>query len=87
MQRGCDACGATAFIADSKEYWEDAEPGEAACPCGSERFETGVAFSIRDDGEVCWVTVGARCMSCGVLGVYADWKIDYSPSDHLLTAT
>jgi hypothetical protein len=25
-----------------------------------------------------------RCIKCGVLGCYAEWKIDYSPSMHLL---
>jgi hypothetical protein len=26
-----------------------------------------------------WITVGARCASCGMLGAYVDWKIDYAP--------
>jgi hypothetical protein len=85
-KRQCGGCDAEAFIGDSDEVWDDADPGEAACPCGGERFEVGVAFSLRDDGSVCWITVGARCVACGVLGVYADWKIDYDPTDHLLTA-
>lgn len=85
-KRQCGRCGAEAFIGDSEEFWDAADPGEAACPCGGEQFEVGVAFSLRDDGSVCWITVGARCVACGVLGVYADWKIDYDPTDHLLTA-
>jgi len=31
-----------------------------------------------------WVSVGLRCLKDNALGVYADTKIDYSPSRHLL---
>ena len=85
-RRKCDACGTSEFIGDSAEFLDEAQPGEAACPCGNESFELGVAFSLRSDGDIRWITVGARCTSCGVLGAYVDWKIDYSPTDHLLTA-
>ncbi len=85
-QRTCVACGASAFLGDSEEYWDDAEPDDAECPCGGEQFEVGVAFSLRDDGDVRWITVGGRCVACGVLGVYTDWKIDYSPTGHLFAA-
>ena len=85
-RRTCTSCGHGVFIADSAEYWDEADPGEARCPCGEEGFEVGVAFSLRKNGEVRWITVGGRCVACGVLGAYADWKIDYSPTDHLLTA-
>ncbi|MFF3013782.1 hypothetical protein [Streptomyces sp. NPDC057939] len=81
----CVACGGRAFIADSEEFWEDVDPGEAGCPCGSREFEAAVAFSLADDGSVRWVTVGLRCRWDGAVGVYADWKIDYGPTDHLLT--
>ncbi|MFD8019011.1 hypothetical protein ACFV6G_01100 [Streptomyces lavendulae] len=80
----CAGCGGRAFIADSEEFWQDADPGEACCPCGSEEFESAVAFSLAGDGSVCWVTLGLRCHKDGATGVYADWKIDYSPTDHLL---
>lgn len=79
-------CGTSAFIADSAEYADDADLGEAACPCGATTFEVGVGFSVHDDGDIRWVTVGARCVSCGGLGVYAEWKIDYSPTEHLFEA-
>ncbi|MER6320437.1 hypothetical protein ABT237_42875 [Streptomyces sp. NPDC001581] len=84
-ERECVACCSRAFIADSEEFWEAAEPGWAVCPCGGEEFETAVAFSLADDGSVRWVTVGLRCEKDGAAGVYADWKIDYSPTDHLLS--
>lgn len=89
-ERECSGCGGRAFVADSEEFWneeswEDDEPGVAGCPCGGEEFEAAVAFSLGGDGSVRWVTLGLRCTEDGFCGVYADWKIDYLPTDHLLT--
>lgn len=84
-ERECAHCGGRAFIADSEEIWADADPGPAGCPCGSEEFEAAVAFRLAADGSVRWVTVGLRCRKDGAVGICADWKIDYSPSDHLLS--
>ncbi|MEU9338569.1 hypothetical protein AB0D49_36375 [Streptomyces sp. NPDC048290] len=87
--RECAGCARRAFIADSEEYWgpefweEEGEPGRAGCPCGGEEFEAAVAFSVDGDGAVRWVTLGLRCVADGDCGVYADWKIDYLPTDHL----
>ena len=68
---------------DSDEFWDDAEPEECVCPCGNDVHEVAVAFAHRSDQTVRWVTVGGRCIACGVLGAFADWKIDYAPTDHL----
>jgi hypothetical protein len=84
-ERECSGCGAQAFIADSAEYWEEADPCVLECPCGSEEFEVAVAFTLSADGSVRWVTVGARCPEDGAPGVCADWKINYIPTDHLLS--
>jgi hypothetical protein len=75
-ERQCSGCGSRAFIADSKKFWEDADPGPAGCPCGSEEFEAAVAFSLADDGSVRWVTVGLRCQQGRAVGVYADCGLD-----------
>ncbi|QKW23235.1 hypothetical protein HUT16_32835 [Kitasatospora sp. NA04385] len=84
--RECVRCEERAFLADSAEVWQEAEPGVAECPCGGDEFEAAVAFSLTADGSVRWVTVGLRCLRDGASGVYADWKIDYAPTDHLLRA-
>jgi hypothetical protein len=86
-QRTCRTCSTAVFIADSDEFWDDADPGEAGCPRGSTDFECGIGFSLIDHGEISWITVGGQCAACGVLGVYADWNIDYEPSRLLLTLT
>jgi hypothetical protein len=88
VRRICVECRAIAFIADSEEAWKDARPRQCACPCKGNQFEVGVAFSLRPEGEgqgeVRWITVCERCVKCGTLGAFADWKIDYAPSRHLL---
>ena len=66
------------------DHVDDCEFGEATCPCGGDLFGVAVGFSLLDDGEVRWVSLGLRCRSDGQLGVYTDWKIDYGPSRHLL---
>lgn len=89
-ERECTGCGSRGFIADSEECWneeswEDDEPGAAGCPCGGEEFGAAVAFTLGGDLSVRRVTLGLRCVADGFSAVYADWKIDYSPTDHLLT--
>jgi hypothetical protein len=85
VERCCVACGSRTAILDSEDVREDAEPDDVACPCGNKVFEVAVGFALRDNSrDVKWVYVGLRCIDDGVLGVCADWKIDESPSHHLL---
>lgn len=84
-QRVCVACQDAAFIADSAEFWEDADPAECVCPCGGGEFAVAIGFALREGGEVRWISVGLRCLTDSTLGVWADWKIDYEPTGHLLS--
>lgn len=86
-RRICPACGAAAFLADSEEYWNEAEPERVHCACGHQTFEVGVGFSFRPDDEVDWITVGCRCLQCGLMSVPVDWEIDYAPTEHLFERT
>jgi hypothetical protein len=84
-RRTCVACERQAFIGDSAEFWDEAKPKLCRCPaCKGVAFEIGVGFSLRDDGDVRWITIGQRCLKCGLLGSFVDWSIDYGPADHLL---
>jgi hypothetical protein len=83
-RRTCVACGTKAFIGDSGESWADAKPRLVKCPCGKAEYQVGVGFALRTDGNVRWITVGQRCVACGILGAAVDWKIDYAPTEHLL---
>ncbi len=91
VRRTCTACGTQRFVCDSEEYWQDnlddgdGVPEDAQCPCGNETFQMAVGFALRPAGDdVKWIYVALRCTKCGELGLYADWKIDYSPSLQLL---
>lgn len=57
---------------------------QSAAPCAGEEFEVAVAFSLGYDGSVRWVIVG-WCRQGEFTAVYADWKIDYGATDHLLS--
>lgn len=81
-ERRCAGCGGRFLMLDSEDVVDDAEPGDCACPCGGELFEVAAGFAV-DGDEIGWVSVGLRCLADGVLGVYADWKIDYGPTDTL----
>lgn len=83
-RRTCRRCGLKAFICDSEDHWSDATIRTCKCPCGGPDFNLAFGFCLRAEGEVRWVTVGERCINCGVLGSFVDWKIDYSPSAELL---
>lgn len=84
-KRTCVRCNSEHFICDSEEFWKDAEPEEMVCiECGSKQANVGVGFSLYDDGDVRWLYVGVRCVSCGVLGCFAGWKVAYSPSHSLI---
>ncbi|MFD0901144.1 hypothetical protein [Actinomadura sediminis] len=85
VRRTCARCGTSAYIADGADFLEEAELGMCECPgCGGTEFEIGVGFSLHPDREVRWISVGLRCVTDGTVGVYADWKINYGPSAHLL---
>jgi hypothetical protein len=85
VQRICLNCGSTSFIADSADASQDADLQPCECPCGGDNFAVAVGDAQRSDQEIRWISVGLRCLNDGTLGVYADWKIDYSPSSHLLS--
>jgi hypothetical protein len=84
--RVCADCEDEVEMLDSADQLASCELGEATCPCGADQFDVAVGYSLLDDGEVRWVSIGLRCRADGRLGVYTDWKIDYVPSRHLLDA-
>lgn len=83
-RRTCRRCRRKEYIADSADIWSTARPRTCSCPCGSKDFNLAVAFALRSTGDVRWVTVGERCVACGILGSFVDWSIDYRDSADLL---
>lgn len=84
-KRLCVSCGAESLICDSEEVWAESKPKKLKCRCKNDVYEIAVGFSLREDGEIKWVTVGERCIACGMLGSYVDWSIKYAPTAHLFT--
>lgn len=79
----CTRCGKRKFLADSEEYWEDADPETVQCPiCGGSAYNVSSGFS-RDDDRIRWIYIGIRCIKCGALGSPLDWSIDYEPDGDL----
>jgi hypothetical protein len=84
-KRICGGCKQTVFIGDSEEHWDEADTGDAQCPCGKKSFNLAIGFCLDPSGEVTWMIVGAQCLGCSEIGVYADWSIDYEPTKALLS--
>jgi hypothetical protein len=81
----CTQCQRTAFVADSEEYWADADAHPAKCVHSDARFEVGLGLCVRDDAWVRWMCLGLRCTVCGVLSSPLDWKSDLELSDPACT--
>ena len=86
-ERTCTACEKPHYVCDSEKHWDQEVLEAFACPCEAEVFELAVGFSMRADSlpdDVQWITLAGRCLECGILAVYADWRVNDSPSAHLL---
>jgi hypothetical protein len=55
-ERSCASCAARVAMLDSVDVQEEADAGDAACPCGNETFEVAVGFAVRTGGDVRWVS-------------------------------
>ncbi len=84
IQVKCTRCGKAKFIADSAEYWDDAQPETVTCPiCGGSAYNAKIGFERADSGRIKWIYIGIRCAKCGALGSPLDWSIDYDPDEEL----
>lgn len=84
-KRVCPSCSEARFVCDSEEFYPDPQPEEWKCvECGSNLVNVGVGFSLYEDGEIRWIYIGERCVSCGILGCAAEWKVAYEPSKQLI---
>jgi hypothetical protein len=45
----------------------------------------GRGLLVAQRRNVRWISIGLRCLTDNTPGVYADWKINYGPSGHLLS--
>lgn len=83
--RICLACGLEHAVGDSKEYLDDATLEECECPCCSASFEMSVGLALyADSSDVKWIYLGLRCVECGLVACYGDWKNEYIGYEDLL---
>ena len=84
--RTCTRCGLEHAMGDSSDYLDDAELGEAECPCGSNTFEITVGVALYEGSEdVKWLYLGCRCIECSLVACYGDWKNEYIGYQELLS--
>ncbi len=89
--RICAACDQEHLIGDSAEYVsEDSQFYEHACICDEAVFEITAGASLyREDNvltdDVKWFYIGCRCVSCGLVGCFADWKNEFEGFQKLLS--
>jgi hypothetical protein len=78
VERTCRACGTVAWIADSKQFWDEEEAAIFVCDqCTDDVVEDcaiAVGFSVTGDG-VQSLAVASRCANCGRLGCCAEWTL------------
>jgi hypothetical protein len=84
-QRECADCGTKLCIADSEEFWNEASPKKIRCPCKKDLYEIGIGIKLSESRDwVRWMSVGLRCVTCGVLSFPVDWKTDFELTDPML---
>ena len=87
IEVGCTACGTKRFLLDVDEWGDEDEPEYVECPLCEEnkmnQFNIAVGFVYRASGDVKWVYIGNRCISCGVIESCGDWRINYGPTDEM----
>lgn len=75
-------------MGDSRDYAEDAEFEEHVCVCDCEEFELAPAVALyAESNDVKWFYVGCRCIECGLVGVFVDYKCEAGDADVFLRET
>ncbi|QDU00376.1 hypothetical protein V6x_00490 [Gimesia chilikensis] len=88
--RICGRCEDEHLMGDSEEYAEEAEIEKHGCVCGAEVFQiTAGIYRYRNEDDslspdVKWLYLGCRCVACGLVGCYADWKNEFNGYETLL---
>jgi hypothetical protein len=83
--RTCAACRAQHPIGDSEEFLDRVELEACSCVCGHEEFQITVGVSLYEESNaVRWLYLGCRCPTCGLTGVYGDWKNEFENYRELL---
>jgi hypothetical protein len=86
------------FICCSRQEYDEDSEEDCGCTCHGSRFELAIGFKhtlVRVGEEeawekngklipaVSWVFIAARCVQCGLVGLYAEQHHREFPTDHL----
>lgn len=88
--RLCSRCETEHPMGDSDQFSEEPEFGTHVCVCDAELFQiTAGVHRYRNEDEtlspdVKWLYLGCRCVACGLVGNYADWKNEFNGYEALL---
>ncbi len=84
--RRCTSCGAEHVMGDGAQYLSEATPNSHECICGASEFELTAGVALYDGSEdVRWFYIGCFCMSCHLVGCFADWKNEFEGWQKLLS--
>lgn len=83
-ERKCLDCKKRHLIGDSEKRWEATRPAPVKCGCGGKDYDVVVAFAIPSQMGGNAITIGERCVACGVLASCARWNIADTTKDALL---
>ena len=80
----CGSCGKKKILLDGEDVWKECRLRAIKCPsCKEALHNVRIGFQYRNNGEVKWVYVGNRCVSCGLLGSVVDWHVTYGPTEEM----
>ncbi len=88
--RQCTECGYQHMMGDSGDFADEAEVEQHVCVCEADIFQitAGVHRYRNQDAtpstDVRWLYIGCRCIQCGLVGCYADWKNEFNGYDKLM---
>jgi hypothetical protein len=86
--RTCSRCKVAHPVGDSAEYLGEGELDECQCPCGEETFQLTIGVALyAESADVKWLYVGLRCVACGLIGNYGDWKNEFEDYRRFLVRT
>ncbi|MEQ8637118.1 hypothetical protein [Gimesia maris] len=89
--RFCPQCETEHLMGDSEDYTDEAEVEKHFCVCDAEVFQITAGihrYRNEDDSlsaDVRWLYLGCRCVDCGLVGSYADWKNEFNGYEELLS--
>ena len=73
----CQKCEKHFFVLDSAEIAGEGLLEEDGCPkCDSSESELAIGYELNEKKLVSFISIAARCKTCGIVGEFAAWEVD-----------